>query len=213
MTFLMLVIALPPIYSQHRKPQAKQRTILRSERRGLYVEKFRCLAQDTSVRHGQYQLIYKDQVIEQGDYRKGQRTGVWEFKNLMEMVEFRYDYDTRTPFNILPHEGEIYTSRTFPCMYLGSPYVPYHFVMLHTFYPMKESGNADDCVVVLALEVSAQGRLTGYHLEQTSRPAFNEAVLKAAAQIPKEWRWVPARRDGRNVASEYKMKLIFEAVE
>lgn len=213
---ILLCFSLVCAYGANPKKQAKRspvKTIERTEKSGIYTQKFRCLASDTSVRHGTYQLIYKGDVIEKGDYRKGERVGVWEFYNLLKTIEFRYDYDSHTPFNILPHVGETYTPRTFPSIFLGSPYVPYHYISLRIAYPTKEQGNTTDCRVVLGLNISAQGRMTGYHLVEESRPTFNEAVLKAAAQIPKHWRWIPARRDGKNVPSVYKIILIFEAVE
>lgn len=180
---------------------------------GMYVEKYSALASDTSVKHGKYSLIYKDKVIETGEYKKGKRIGGWKFYNINDEIEFIYDYDDELPYQIMPHKGHTYTAKTFPSMYLGSPLVPYHFIASHTYYPVKESGNMQDCTVVLALEISATGNITGYHLEKESRADFNRVVLNAAAQIPKHWRFVPAREGGKNVASNYNIILVFEAVE
>ncbi len=207
---ILHILICATVCGQTKTPQLKTR---QQPLAGLYIEKFQVLATDTSVKQGDYSLIYKGDVIEHGKYRKGERVGVWEFYNIHKKIELCYDYDQNLPFNIMPHNGYVYNARNFPSIFLGSPMVPYHFIMKHTYYPIKESENETDCKVVLALEINAQGRMTGFHLEQKSRDTFNNAVISAAEKIPKSWRWVPARKDGRNVESLYKMTLIFEAVD
>ncbi|MCQ2227342.1 MAG: energy transducer TonB [Bacteroidales bacterium] len=214
MKFFIFIIALMlalPIGAQNKHKTIK--TIKRTQKVGLYTEKFSVLASDTSVKHGPYALIYKNKTIEKGEYKKGERIGEWAFYNIHDVIEFKYNYDQRIPYQIMPHRGATYNAKTFPSLYLGSPMVPYHFIVQHAYYPVKESGNKEDCMVVLALEISETGKMTGYHLEVSSHDAFNEVVLNAAAQIPKTWRWVPARKNGRNVASIYRITLIFEAVD
>ena len=205
-----ICFAVQPTEAQQNK---KVRTQKISRPNGLYVEKYSVLASDTAVKHGEYSLIYKGKVLEKGVYKKGKRVGGWMFYNLNDELEFIYDYDDELPYQIMPHKGYTYTAKTFPSMYLGSPLVPYHFIASHTYYPVKEQGNMQDCTVVLALEISATGKMTGYHLEKESRADFNRVVLNAAAQIPSTWRFVPAREGGKNVASSYKIILVFEAVE
>ncbi len=191
----------------------KVRTQKVSQKSGLYIEKYSVLSTDTSVKQGTYSLIYKGKVLETGEYQKGKRIGGWKFYNLNDEIEFIYDYDDELPYQIMPHKGYTYTAKTFPSMYLGSPLVPYHFITSRTYYPVKESGNKHDCTVVLALEISATGKMTGYHLEKESKEDFNRVVLNAASQIPQSWRFVPAREGGKNVASNYRIIIVFEAVE
>lgn len=210
LTTMLLFVLLPLAATAAHKPVLKNRTV----QNGIYTERFKVLASDTAKKHGQYSLIYKGKTIESGEYRYGERVGVWEFYNIHNKVEFRYDYDSRTPFNITPHKGQTYTARTFPSIYLGSPLVPVHFITHHTYYPLSESEDTyKDCKVVLALQISKYGKMTGFYLKEKSKEGFNNVVSKAAEKIPKHWRWVPARKDGRNVDSEYLITVIFEAIE
>ncbi len=192
-----------------KSPQLRSRTA----KKGIYTERYKVLASDTTVRHGAYTLLHKGKLLEKGQYKKDNRAGVWEFYGLDEVVELRYDYDQELPVYILPHNEGTYNPRTFPSVFLGSPIMLYHFVALQTPYPTKEAGNQTDCPVTVALEISASGKLTGYHIEEGSRESFNEAVLRAVEKIPPDWRWVPARKDGRNVASTFRMTIIFEATD
>lgn len=208
---LTIMLLLITIAASGQSKALKTKNITRE--RDIYVEKYSALASDTSVRHGNYKLIYKGKVIETGDYKKGERVGQWTFYNLSDEIEFIYDYDTNLPYQIMPHKGSIYTAKQFPSLFLGSPLIPYHFITRNTYYPVKQADNKHDCKVVLALEINANGRMTGYHLETKSREDFNKVVLDAASRIPKHWRWVPAREGGRNVSSIYTITLIFEAVD
>lgn len=210
--FLLFIMLLSTtvVVAQSSSKQLKQRTV----KRDLYIEKYKVLASDTTVWEGPYSLIYKGDVIERGQYHKGQRVGVWEFYNIHKEVEFYYDYDKQLPTQIMPHSNnKMYSARSFPPLFLGSPLVPTHFIARHSYFPQREKETYEDCKVVLALEINVNGRMTGYHLAQTSKEGFNDVILKAAAQIPDDWRWVPSRQDGRNVAGEYLITVIFEAVE
>ncbi|MCQ2229878.1 MAG: energy transducer TonB [Bacteroidales bacterium] len=210
-TLLVIILSLLSLTALAQSKTVKTKNITRN--RDIYVEKYSALASDTSVKHGTYKLLYKGKVIETGDYKKGERIGPWTFYNLKDEVEFIYDYDKNLPFQIMPHYGSVYSAKQFPSLFLGSPLIPYHFIARSTYYPVKESGNKRDCKVVLALEINANGRMTGYHLETSSRDDFNRVVLDAASRIPKHWRWVPAREGGRNIPSNYRITLIFEAVD
>lgn len=193
--------------------QKKPRTKTKSVKGALYTETFSVLASDTSVRHGVYKLLYKGRVMEMGQYHKGERVGEWEFRNLENKVEFYYDYEERLPYRIMPKAGTYYSARNFPALYLGSPVVPYHFIATNSYYPLAERDNTEDCKVVLALKINAYGRMTGYYIKEKSKERFNEIVLKAAAKIPKSWRFVPSRENGRNVASDYLITIVFEGVD
>lgn len=209
--YISVILLLISVVAFSAKPKIVKRT--RAINNGMYTEKYAVLANDTSCKHGPYSLIYKGKTIEKGQYKKGQRVGVWEFYNFHYVIEFKYDYDKQIPFNIMKHKGLVYSPRTFPSMYLGSPIVPHHLIAINAHYPVKESENDKECKVVLALHINSHGKMTGYSLKQPSKEAFNESVLRAASKIPKNWVWVPARQDGRNVDSEYLISVVFDAVE
>ena len=205
LSLLLLVVTM----SAQEKLSTRQLT----RKNGLYVEKYYAMASDTSVKHGQYQMMYKGRDIEKGEYRNGARVGRWKFYNLSNEIEFVYDYDTGTPHQIIKHKGAKYGDNTYPSMFLGSPIRPYHFITHYTYYPVKESENREDCQVVLVLEISSDGDMVGYHIDKSSKPEFNRVVLEAASKMPRDWKWVPARFEGKKVASEYCITIVFEAVE
>ena len=182
-------------------------------KRGYYTEKYTVLRADTSCRHGKYTLTYKNKPIEKGQYTNGKKTGIWIYYNLNEQVELKYDYDEQRPTFITKHIGKRYTDNTYPCLFLGSPLVPHHFILRNIDFPLEEAENYKENSVVLTLEIDTLGRMTSYQLTQESNKAFNDMVLQAAAKIPGNWEWVPARQNGRKVNSEYNISIIFESVK
>lgn len=168
-------------------------------------------AQGQKVRHGAYTMEYKGKVVEKGRYDKGKKVGKWEYRNYRDMLELRYDYNLGKPIYVLPHEGHKYDKQTNPCIFLGSPVVPYYFIMANVFYPEMEADNKHGGDVTLTISVNAKGRMTGYKIKKSSSPHFAKAVEKAADRIPRnEWQWVPAREKGKNVQGEYDIVIYFD---
>lgn len=198
--------------AQHasRQSQPDRQTV--TTERGLFAETAqRIAAGDTTLLDGTYELKYRDKTIERGRYAHGRRVGEWEFRNYHDWVELRYDYSHGRPTYILPHKGKTYNQETYPCTYLGSPIVPYLFVVSNVHYPQTEWDNKRGGEATLTLRIDAQGRMAGYEIRKPSSPHFAKAVRYAAEKIPRdEWRWVPARSKGRAVAGEYDIVIYFD---
>lgn len=193
--------------------QTKPQTHLIVRKNGQYTEKYQALDSDTSVRHGTYRLIYKNHDIEKGTFDHNRKVGSWTYYNFSHEIEFIYDYATSLPHQIIQHAGAEYGDNTFPPMFLGSPVRLYHFITYYTYYPVKESQNKVDCPVILVLEIDEDGCLSGYRIDNDTKPEFRRVVLQAASKIPKEWRWVPGQRNGRRVKGDYCITIVFESVE
>lgn len=194
--------------TQQRQPT--RRTI--TTERGLFSETAQRIDMgDTTLLDGTFELKYRDKTIERGEYRQGRRVGEWEFRNYHDWVELRYDYSHSQPTYILPHKGKTYTQETYPCTFLGSPIVPYFFIVSNVHYPQAEWDNKRGGEATLTLRIDAQGRMTGYEIRKPSSTHFARAVERAAEKIPRdEWRWVPARHKGRAVAGEYDIVIYFD---
>ena len=183
-------------------------TINRQE--GLYLYSYQALASDTSVKHGGYELLYKNRTLERGTYRRNQRVGAWQFFNLNNALEFSYDY-TKKKVSQFEHSSD--DSYDVPSFYLGSPLIPYFFMVSKLHYPGVEMDNDSEQEVLVSLRISKEGKMTGIRLVKNSRAAFNESVMNAAAQLPDYWEWLPAQKNGVAVESDYIIKIIFEPVK
>lgn len=183
----------------------------RTEKEGLISETYQVLASDTTVRDGNCEVFYRNQLIEKGLYRNGVKVGIWEYRNYHGVVEFRYNHTKQRPTYVVPHVGKTYKQTDYPCMYLGSPVRPYYYIMRKVFYPKAEQDNKKGGKVVLTFLVNAEGRMTGYRIKEASTPNFAKAVERVADEIPKdEWPWVPAYVNGKAAAGEYDMTIYFD---
>ena len=211
---VVLLIFVGGIYvdAQKKKGKAPIKHITKQRRYLYYDERYQVLANDTAVWDGTYQMIFRGKAIEKGQYHRGKRSGVWEFFTLTGSREFCYDYDENLPFQITPHFGTHYDARNFPPLFLGSPIVINQFLAMETHYKLQKDDDYHDCKVELLLHINTNGRMVGYEFGDTSIVAFNDAVRDAVSRIPDNWRWVPARSNGRNVDGLYKITVIFDAV-
>lgn len=172
---------------------------------------YEVLASDTSVCDGAYELAYGTRTLEKGQYSKGNKTGEWEYRNLQNMVELRYNWTTKRPTYMLPHKGYTYNQKNYPATFLGSSMIPFYYVHSKAYYPKAEANNKSGGYVTLSLRISPTGRLSSFAIKDSSSPNFARVVRKAAEQIPKgAWRWVPALKNGVNVDGYYDITIMFE---
>ncbi len=177
----------------------------------LFDAQYEMSASDTTVRDGLYTLTYKGMVIEKGQFKNGKKVGVWEYRDLHNLVELRYDFDKRKPTYLLPHEGKKYDRFNYPCTFLGSSLVPFYLVHTRVAYPKEEFDNESGGFVLLRFVVNPDGSLKNWKIQQASSPHFAQAVRDVVAELPvKSWRWVPELRDGQRVEGFYNMTILFD---
>ena len=205
--FLLILSLLLPLFASAQNKAHLQRT----QKNGLFVESFSVLKSDTSVRDGKYELRYKNWTIESGSYRSGKKVGTWTYRNYNKQIELMYNYTLRQPVHILQHLGKTYDQNNYPCMFLGSPVIPYFFVLSHVYYPKAEENNRSGGSVVLTILVDKSGQMKGYKIKEATSENFARVVRQAADKISsRNWRWIPALADGKEVDGEYDITIEFD---
>lgn len=174
-----------------------------------FIEHYSVLAADTTKMHGQYLLYYKNVLIEKGSYRSGKRCGKWTFYNLSGNFEFQYDFDS--DLLLRSAASDYYKLRNErPSLYLGSPLVPYVHISSMVGYPLKAIENGINGKVVLTLRISENGKILDRYISHSLNELMDSAVLNAAINFPKTWEWIPAKKMGVNVESDYNITVFFE---
>lgn len=169
------------------------------------------LASDTTVKDGHYTLSYRGTVIEDGYYSNGHKVGEWQFWNLQKLVELKFDFTQKQPTYILPHYGHDYDQLNYPCIFLGSPLVPFYYITNRVYFPKSEGMKNKSGKVVLRLHINSKGWVVSTSIKSATSEAFASVVRKAANDIPKDkWRWVPARSNGKRVSDNYDITIMFE---
>lgn len=205
-SLLLLLSLVADLWAQ---PDGRQ--TVKSQNGLLYEEASAFVMDSDTVFDGSYKLFYRGSIVESGNYERGERVGLWEFRNYHGIAELRYDYGAGRPVYMLPHEGKVYSQSQYPCVFLGSPVVPYYFILCNVFYPQSEGDNKAGGKVVLSILVNSRGCMTGYRVKESTSENFANAVRRAADAIPTDqWRWVPAREAGKDVAGVYDMTIFFD---
>ncbi|WP_132434987.1 energy transducer TonB [Natronoflexus pectinivorans] len=182
----------------------------RTFHRGQMIENYHVLPSDTSIKHGTYRLHYKTHLIESGQYHKGKKVGVWIYFNLGNAFEFQYNYDLDSIVRIAGHERQSVLRFESPCLFLGSPLVPYVFLLNKVGYPLDAFEEGISGKVDLYLVISPDGEIVHRYVGSSDHRFLTSAVLKASREFPDEWRWIPERRQNRKVESTYKITIFFD---
>ncbi|MBS2097670.1 energy transducer TonB [Carboxylicivirga linearis] len=200
----IVMIQLLLIVSMTISAQGKE--VTRDE--GLLQSKF--IESEDGLRNGSYQLFYKDNLVEKGQYKNGEKVGKWQFYSFNKILDYEYDFDSKVITRI-GGERITETSRfNTPCFFEGSQMVPYLFMVQNVFYPKKAIAEELTGRVVLTLQINEDGEIYGFYISEKLHSDLDQAVIKAARRIPKDWHFFPATHEGRALLSEYKIPIEFD---
>jgi hypothetical protein len=172
-----------------------------------YKYEYEVLKSDTSVKDGFYKFYYKSKMIENGTYKSGEKVGLWRFYNLKGIFEYEYDFKSRQVTRL---SGDRDPSLETPCLFNGSPLIPYLFIVQHVRYP-KEAADKDlSGKVVLGLKINKEGKIWALYLVEKFHPSFDAEVMRVAREFPRDWEWLPATKFKQPIDGEYLITIEFE---
>ncbi len=174
------------------------------------IENFEVYPGDSTIKHGNYQLFYKSHLIESGFFNKGVKSGIWTFFSLGNVFEFQYDFDNDSIVRISNPEQQLLLGLESPCLFLGSPIVPYLFLLSEVGYPLKAYQEGIHGKVDLYLIISENGEIIHRYTGKIQHSILSAAVLKASYNFLPEWRFIPERRNNKRIKSLYKITIFFE---
>ena len=176
---------------------------------GNFITEYFVLAGDTSKKEGAYKLFYKKRIIENGNYINNKKVGKWQFFSLNGILEYEYDFDKGKVIKLAGREKEDIDNMT-PCLFLGSPLIPYLYIVNNIHYPEIAQDNHISGKVVLALKIGKNGELWSMYLYEKLDPILDSEVMRVARSFPRQWQWLPATRKGTDVDGEYLITIVFE---
>ena len=174
-----------------------------------FTEHYQVLDGNHDILDGKYELYYKSHLIESGRYKNGERIGIWNYYNLNRLFEFQYDF---TRDVLLKMAGQdIFIRRNFtPPLFLGSPLIPYIHILDSLGYPIETYNNNVEGKVVLTLIISNEGDIVESYISESLDPSTDRDVLNTVRNFPETWKWIPAKRDGVKVESNYNITVFFD---
>lgn len=177
---------------------------------GNLKAEYEALKADTSVKNGPYQYFYKDKLIEKGQYLKNQRTKLWQYYNLKGIFEYEYDYDNN---KITRLSGDRDPKQATPCLFKGSPLIPYLYIVEKVGYPKAAIDKNLKGQVVLVLKIGSDGQVWAMYLSEKLHPLLDSEVMRVARSFPPDWEWLPATHLGLPIDDEYLITIEFELDE
>jgi len=174
-----------------------------------FTEHYRVLDTDTSILDGRYELYYKQHLIEKGQYKNGVKSGIWSFYNLNNFFEFQYDFTRDTLLRITGSAHYARKNYT-PPIFLGSPLIPYIHILKAINYPSDAYDNNIQGKVVLTLIISSTGDIVDSFISESLNEMMDEVVHSTVKGFPKNWKWLPAKRNGEKIESTYKITVLFD---
>jgi hypothetical protein len=172
-----------------------------------YKYEYEVLKSDTSVKDGFYKFYYKNKMIENGTYKRGEKVGLWRYYNLKGIFEYEYDFKSKQVTRL---SGDRDPSLETPCLFNGSPLIPYLFIVQHVRYPKEALDKDLSGKVVLGLKISSEGKVWALYLVEKFHPAFDAEVMRVAREFPRDWEWLPATKFKQPVDGEYLITIEFE---
>jgi outer membrane biosynthesis protein TonB len=183
---------------------------------GNLVEKYDVLTSDNETKHGEYKKYLRSNLIEEGEYFYG------------EKMMFRYYSQGKTPYlvfdhsmnKILTYEKELDLEGVYsasgekitvdrPPVALFSDYELEWFMASNLKYPDKASESGQSGQVTILLNIDEEGSVIDNQLFLGFDDQFNKEALRVASLLPKEWKWLPAMKDGKPVNSAILFSVNF----
>lgn len=180
------------------------------ELNGNLKTEFDVLKSDTAIKNGIYLHYYKERVIEKGNYKNNVAVGRWQYYNLKGIFEFEYDHDAKI---ITALSGNRNPKIETPCLFKGSPLVPYLYIVQKVGYPKEAIDKNIKGQVVLALKIGKDGAIWAMYLTEKLHPILDSEVLKVARSFPESWQWLPATQMEEPIDSEYLVTIEFQLDE
>jgi hypothetical protein len=186
---------------------AQKPTIKRVETVDNFRYEYEVLKADTSIRNGYFRFFYKNKLIEKGFFLDGIQSGKWQYYNLKGIFEYEYDYQNN---KVSALAGNRDPNNETPCLFRGSPLIPYLFIVENLGYPKEARENNIAGKIVLALKINKKGEMWAYYLSEKLHPSLDAEVMRVVRQFPAKWQWLPATKFNEPIDSEYLITIEFE---
>ena len=201
LTVICLIISSFQVYAQKLQ--------IRKWADNRFTEHYQVSESDTTLFEGKYELYYKSHLIEKGQYKNGERSGIWTFYNLDNFFEFQYDFPRDTLLNFAG--SEFYNRKNYtPSIFLGSQLIPFIHILNAIGYPSEAYDKRIEGKVILTLIISTSGDIVESFISESLNELMDEIVLDTVKGFPKHWKWIPAKKNGEKIESNYNITVFFD---
>lgn len=170
-----------------------------------------------NYKDGVWERQYQGRIVSRKTYRKGQRTGTWEFFN-RETPAFQYDASNNAVFNLKEDTSSYYYFATSgqwiksqldsPPIPLASPYEWQTYLNTNLVYPPALLSTGREVKVDVEITVDEFGNPTNYQVIGNVEKAFGDEALRVVKAFGLEF--VPSLKEGMKIRVKYLQTITFK---
>jgi len=185
---------------------------------GSVIEKYYVLNSNKEIKHGDYKRYYRSKLVAEGSYNHGEKE-IFKYYYLNDLPSVVYDYAHKKVLSydknenykdVYPLNGteELIIDR--PPLPLFSRYELEWFIANNIKYPTEAAENGQSGKVQILAVINEEGNITKYNLISGVVQSLNREALRVVNLIPKEWKWIPAIRNGQPIESAIVLSVNFK---
>jgi TonB family protein len=172
-------------------------------------EEISVLKSNTEIREGIYKRVTSGKLSVEGNYRNGQKIGIWKMYNYFDKVEIEINYDnglikyltkdTVKKADIML-ETSLNANKNRPILNVSSSNMVFNYLLHLVKYPEYAAENGISGRVLIAIKVDSQGKIVDYIVKKSIDKSLDEEVIRVIKMMPLEF--LPEIKDGVQVDSE-----------
>lgn len=168
------------------------------------IETFYVVKGNNKIKQGKYILTLKKEIIQDGNYNMGIKTGVWRYYNYRNL-EFIYDYDKNC---ILTDSIGEARNALFSESYIYFGYL----VGKNLNYPNEARDSGKSGQVSISIVIDSNGKPKSFEVAVgCGNQSLNNEALRVVTKVSNEYPWYPGIYEkGEKIDSRYEFRINFE---
>ncbi len=205
---ILLMILTLTVFLEFGFSQTKQIKIKDTNLKNTW-EEISVLKSNTEIREGIYKRVISGKLSVEGNYRNGQKIGIWKMYNYYDKVEIEINYDnglikyltkdTVTKADIML-ETSLNENKNRPVLNVSSSNMVFNYLIHLIKYPEYAAENGISGRVLIAVKVDSHGKIVDYIVKKSVDKSLDEEVIRVIKMMPLEF--LPEIKDGVQVDSE-----------
>lgn len=205
-------------------------------------EEYEVLKSDKKIKYGTYQRwfngklvetgFYKDNqkdstwskfhsysgaIRERGNYAKDERTGMWQFYNYKNQLEYSYDFTIRKLLSVneetisktawvVTDTASSQTTVEHPALFMGGTAASGEILARNMRFPAPAMRMGIQGRVYVTFVIDENGRASGHKVSKPLDKDCDEEALRVCRMLTE---WIPASKDGKPVKSLHVIPVSF----
>jgi len=210
LTIFILTVFLDFGFSQTKKYKIKDSNLKDT------WEEINALKSNNEIREGTYKRIISGKLSVEGNYKNGQKVGVWKMYNYSDKVEIEINYDnglikyltkdTVTKADLIS-ETSLKSNTNRPILNVTSSNMVSNYLIHLLKYPVYAMEKGISGKVLIAVKVDSQGKIVDYIVKISIDKSLDEEAIRVIKMMPLEF--LPEIKDGVPVDSEMIIPVNF----